>query len=321
MRRRNIVLKLVTFEDEKGIRLGVWQGVTILDLRALWSILTPDSIPDWIGDMSALIKAGPAALESIYALLDAIESRDDHSALEGLIPQERIHLLAPIPRPHRNILCVGLNYHAHSKEGAKLIGRSADPPQFPVFFTKAPTSVVGPEDPIFLDPKLTQELDYEVELGVVIGLGGRNIDPEEAMAHVFGYIVINDISARDVQRRHGQWFKGKSLDGTCPMGPCLIPARDIHDPHTLDIGFRLNGEVMQESNTRHLIFKIPVLIAELSRGMTLEAGDIIATGTPGGVGFARNPPIFLKEGDQLEAWVKPIGQLNNKVQIAPWVDV
>jgi len=315
-----VLLKLVTFEDDQGVRVGVWQDLMVLDLRALWPNFGPGAIPDWVGDMLTLTKAGPAALQSIETLLEAIRLHKDLFSLKGALPLDRIRLRAPIPRPQRNIFCVGLNYHAHAKEGAKIVGRSADPPEVPIFFTKAPTSVVGPEEPIFLDPTLTRELDYEVELGVIMGRGGRNIDPAEAMAHIFGYTVINDVSARDLQRRHKQWFKGKSLDGTCPMGPCLVPANDDLDPHTLDIGLRLNGDVMQEANTRHLIFEIPVLIAELSRGMTLEVGDIIATGTPGGVGFARNPPVFLKEGDQLEAWVESIGHLKNRVQIAPWVE-
>lgn len=230
---------------------------------------------------------------------------------EGLLDPAQTNLLAPIPRPRKNVFCVGLNYVEHAKEGASTVGRSPDPPQHPTFFTKPPTSVVGPNDSILWAVDVTKELDYEVELGVIIGKKGINIGMDEALDFVFGYTIINDVSARDLQRRHGQWFKGKSLDATCPLGPCIVTRDEIPDPQDLDICLRLNGVTMQDSNTRHMVFSVANLINQLSRGMTLEPGDILATGTPGGVGFARQPPVFLQDGDLLEAEIEQIGILAN----------
>ena len=187
-------------------------------------------------------------------------------------------------------------------------------PSHPTFFTKAVTTVNGPYDRIPLHPKVTQKVDWEVELGVVIGKGGRDISEANAMKHVFGYMVINDVSAREVQRQHGnQWFKGKSLDGHCPMGPWIVTADEVRDPAALDVMTRVNGVTKQSSNTRHMYFKIPRIIASLSAGLTLEPGDIISTGTPEGVGHARTPPEFLQKGDLLETEIRGIGLLKNRI--------
>ena len=222
-------------------------------------------------------------------------------------------LKAPIPRPLKNVFCVGWNYLEHFEEGGAKLQDARELPKYPVFFSKAPTAVNGPYDVIPYDGNISTQLDWEVELGLIIGKPGKNISEADAMSHIFGYTVINDVTWRDLQRRHGgQWHKGKSLDGTCPMGPCIVTA-DAIDPTNLDVECRVSGVVKQKSNTRHLYFKIPRLIAELSLGMTLEPGDIISTGTPEGVGFARNPPEWMKPGDLLETEVAGIGVMRNPI--------
>jgi 2-keto-4-pentenoate hydratase/2-oxohepta-3-ene-1,7-dioic acid hydratase in catechol pathway len=222
-------------------------------------------------------------------------------------------LKAPIPRPRKNVFCVGWNYLEHFAEGGTKLQDNRELPKYPVFFSKAPTAVNGPYDVVPYDAAISTQLDWEVELGVIIGKRGKNISEADAMSHIFGYTVINDVTWRDIQRRHGgQWDKGKSLDGTCPMGPCIVTA-DALDPTNLDVECRVSGVVKQKSNTRHLYFKIPRLIAELSLGMTLEPGDIISTGTPEGVGFARNPPEWMKPGDLLETEVAGIGVMRNPI--------
>jgi 2-keto-4-pentenoate hydratase/2-oxohepta-3-ene-1,7-dioic acid hydratase in catechol pathway len=224
-----------------------------------------------------------------------------------------VRLHAPIPRPLKNVFCVGWNYLEHFEEGGKTLKDNRELPQHPVFFSKATTTVNGPFDRIPFDAAISTALDWEVELGVVIGTAGKNIAEADAMGHVWGYTVINDVSWRDIQRRHGnQWHKGKSLDGTCPMGPWIVSA-DALDPADLRVTCRVNGVAKQDSRTRHMYFKLPRLIAELSAGMTLEPGDILSTGTPAGVGYARTPPEFLRPGDLLETEVEGIGVLRNPV--------
>lgn len=225
-------------------------------------------------------------------------------------PSGRIRFLAPIPRPRKNIICLGHNYAEHVKE------RQAEFPTAPVFFTKAPLSVVGPEAPVTYH-RVTTQVDYEVELAVIIGKRGFNIPRAKAYDHVFGYTIVNDITARDLQKRHMQWFKGKSLDSFCPMGPWIVHASAVPDPHNLRIGLRVNGEVRQAGNTADMIFKIPELIEALSAGMTLEPGDILTTGTPSGVGQGFNPPRWLQVGDVVEAEIERIGLLRNRIVAAP----
>jgi 2-keto-4-pentenoate hydratase/2-oxohepta-3-ene-1,7-dioic acid hydratase in catechol pathway len=224
-----------------------------------------------------------------------------------------VKLAAPIPRPVKNVFCVGWNYLEHFEEGAQKLQEKRELPKHPVFFSKATTAVTGPFDTVPFDASISTSLDWEVELGVIIGKTGKNISEADAMKHVFGYTVINDITWRDVQRRHGgQWHKGKSFDGTCPMGPCIVTA-DSLDWGNLHVTCRVNGVVKQDSSTRHMYFKVPRLIAELSQGMTLEAGDIISSGTPEGVGFARTPPEFMKPGDLLETEIEGIGTMRNPI--------
>lgn len=256
-------------------------------------------------DMISLITAGDAAL----AWLRGVASK-----AEEIIPLDKVTLLAPIPRPRKNVFCVGWNYVEHFDEGKKARPHVQEMPAHPAFFSKTPATVNGPYDEIPLHARVTERLDWEVELGVIIGEGGANIKEADAARHIFGYTVINDVSAREVQRQHGQqWFKGKSLDGLCPMGPWIATADEVLHPDDLRVICRVNGVVKQDSNTRHMYFKIPRLIAELSAGLTLEPGDILSTGTPAGVGHARTPPEFMKAGDVLETEIVGLGLLRNKI--------
>jgi 2-keto-4-pentenoate hydratase/2-oxohepta-3-ene-1,7-dioic acid hydratase in catechol pathway len=256
-------------------------------------------------DMASLIAAGKEGLEAVRRLATG--------GAGGAVALDAVRLHAPIPRPRKNVFCLGWNYLEHFKEGEAVRQSGQQIPDYPVFFSKAVTAVTGPRDPIPFDPKVSEKIDWEVELVVVIGTGGKNIPESRAMEHVFGYTAMNDVSARDLQRRHGgQWFKGKSLDGHCPMGPCIVTADEV-DPDNLRVTTRVNGVTKQDSNTRHFYFKIPRVIAELSLGLTLEPGDLISTGTPEGVGFGRTPPEFLKAGDLLETEVEGIGVLSNRI--------
>ena len=259
--------------------------------------------------MLGIIRGGP----SVRAALDEIAREPRTQALSLL----DVRLEAPIPRPARNIFCVGWNYLEHFQEGAKTLKDDRVLPEHPVFFTKVPSTVNGPTGSIPFDATVSTQLDWEVELGVVLGKGGKNITEAAAMEHVFGYTVVNDVTWRDVQRRHGgQWFKGKSLDGTCPMGPWIVTADGL-SPDDLEVHCRVNGVTKQHSRTRFMYFRLPRLIRELSLGMTLEPGDIISTGTPSGVGYARTPPEWLKPGDLLETEIEGIGVLRNPVGETP----
>ena len=282
-------------------RLGVVHGDGIVDFAAAVA-------GRWHGDPPAtllgLIQLGPDAWSRARELAGG-DARS-HAARD-------VRWHAPIPRPLKNVFCVGRNYAAHVREGAAAHQQEAKLPEIPVFFTKAPTTVNGPFDDVPRHRGVTEQMDWEVELGVIIGRAGRNIARSDALAHVFGYTVINDITARDLQQRHTQWFKGKSLDGSCPMGPYVVTADEFGDPHAKDIALRVNGVVKQHGNTRDMIFPIDALIASLSHGLTLEAGDIIATGTPDGVGFARTPPEFLHDGDIMETDVEGIGTMRNRI--------
>ncbi len=229
------------------------------------------------------------------------------------VDRTQVTILAPIPRPRQNIMCLGWNYADHAAETAAAIKRDIKPPQYPIVFTKSVSSVTGPESEVHHDPAVTAELDWEAELGVIIGSGGKGISKDAALDHVFGYTVINDLSARDLQFRHKQYFLGKSLDDTCPMGPVIVTADEIGDPQNLNLKCWVNGELKQDSNTRHQIFDLRSIITTLSAGRTLESGDVIATGTPSGVGFARQPPEFLTRGDVVECEVEGIGRLRNPI--------
>ncbi|MCK5129275.1 MAG: fumarylacetoacetate hydrolase family protein [Clostridiales bacterium] len=238
----------------------------------------------------------------------------DLMEVEG-IPFVDVTLLSPIVNPSRNVFCVGKNYIDHIKELEQF-----DTQQFklneerPIFFTKCTTSVMGPYDNIPLHEGITEAVDYEAELAIIIGKEGINIKREDALEHVFGYTVLNDVTARDLQKAHKQWFKGKSLDGFCPMGPWIVTRDEIRDPQNLDISTYVNDEVRQSSNTQNMIFDIATLIEWLSQGITLKPGDILATGTPSGVGLGMYPPQFLKSGDVVQITVQDIGTIKNRVK-------
>lgn len=276
---------------------------------------------DVVIDISAEVTARNSHA-NITTMLDIIEGGEPTMALLRKIVGEpktapialnTVLLKSPIPRPRKNVFCVGWNYLEHFTEGATTLQDGREIPKWPVFFSKAPTAVNGPYDVIPFDANVSTQLDWEVELAVILGTAGKNISEDDAMSHIFGYTIANDVTWRDVQRRHGgQWDKGKSLDGTCPLGPCIITADEI-DPNNLEIECCVSGVTKQQSNTRHLFFKIPRLIHDLSLGQTLEAGDIILTGTPEGVGFARTPPEWMKPGDLLETMIAGIGVMRNPI--------
>jgi 2-keto-4-pentenoate hydratase/2-oxohepta-3-ene-1,7-dioic acid hydratase in catechol pathway len=255
-------------------------------------------------DMLQLIESGHDAMELI---IQAVENKEKMSSV--ILDEENIRILAPIPRPRKNIYCIGLNYKEHSEEWTG----NKDIAEVPVIFTKAPLTVIGPEADIEAHAQLTNELDYEAEMAVVIGKKGRDIPADQAFDYIFGYTMINDVTARDLQRAHQQWMRGKSLDTFCPMGPYLIHKSAVPDPHDLDISCYVNGERRQFSNTSNLIFDIPTLIQTISAGHTLEPGDIIATGTCSGVGMSFDPPRYLKSGDIVEVKVEGFGVLRNGV--------
>jgi 2-keto-4-pentenoate hydratase/2-oxohepta-3-ene-1,7-dioic acid hydratase in catechol pathway len=246
-------------------------------------------------------------------LLDLIECgvRPDALMGEGFAPLGPAELAAPIPRPARNIFCVGKNYAEHAKELAGSLFQDSEPP-FPIVFSKVPETVIGPGEPIVIDPAVSTAIDYEVELAVIIGTSGRNITKDAALSHIWGYTIINDVTARDIQKRHSQWLLGKSLDGFCPMGPWAVTADEI-DLSNTGVRTFVSGEQRQSANTRDLIFDVPTLIATISNGITLKPGDIIATGTPAGVGMGFDPPRYLKPGDVVRVEIDGIGALENPV--------
>ena len=309
-------MRLVTYrKGSSRPRIGALVDDAVLDLGSLASDLARERGTVRRGrtfpkTMLELIQGGADALAGAREALshgEAVVKRDGVSALAERklgAPATRVRLEAPIPRPARNVFCLGRNYKEHAAE------RGAEAPPHPVYFTKAPETVVAPNAKV-IHHTVTTELDYEVELTVVIGTGGRDIPREQALTHVFGYTIINDVTARDLQKRHGQWFKGKSLDTFCPMGPVLVTADEIPDPQALSVAMRINGETRQSSNTSKMIFPVDECIAVLSQGFTILPGDVIATGTPEGVGAALGK--FLKAGDKMEAEVEKIGVLTNKI--------
>jgi 2-keto-4-pentenoate hydratase/2-oxohepta-3-ene-1,7-dioic acid hydratase in catechol pathway len=255
-------------------------------------------------DLLALIDAGPSALDEARKVL---AGGTNTRALKDL------KLLSPLDPPRGNVIAMGRNYRKHAEETAH--GGEVKPP---TIFSKAITSVTGPDDDIVIDPSISVEIDWEVELAVVIGRRGANISRHDALSHVFGYTALNDVSARDIQNGWGgQFFKGKSLDRSCPVGPWVVTADEIPDPQGLDLRLRVNGVVKQDGNTRDMIYPVAATIEWCSKGMTLLPGALIATGTPDGVGFARKPPEFLKPGDVMETEVEKIGVLRNRMVPVP----
>ena len=295
-------MRFCTYQVGGEPRVGIVAENGVVDLRALARRRRLPSVPD---DMLALIAEVPTL--ELRAL--AREARTWVRAGGEAVPVARARLLAPIPRPRKNIVCMGRNYAEHAKESGNA------PPEVPVFFTKPPTAVVGHDAPV-THHAVTEQLDYEVELVAVIGRRARSVAPAKALEYVFGYTVMNDVTARDLQRRHQQWFKGKSLDTFAPLGPWIVHRSAIPDPQRLRLSMRINGEVRQDSTTASMVFTVAQLISVLSMGMTLEAGDLLATGTPAGVAMGMNPPKWLQPGDVMEAEVEGIGLLRNRV-VAP----
>ncbi len=280
-------MRFVTFEALNRTYAGVLAGDFVLDLAAAGFSTVLD-----------LVKHSPVGQSQVEKLI-AEAPKDSRYKLSD------VRLLAPIPQP-RKFICVGLNYLDHAKE------TGAEVPKTPTIFNKFATAVIGPGDNVIL-PKVSKAPDYEAELAFIIGRGGRHIAAENWADHVFGYTIVNDVTARDYQRATSQWLMGKTFDTFAPLGPWIVTADEIPDPHTLDIKLEINGEVLQNSNTRELIFKIPELVAFLSSVFTLEPGDIVSTGTPAGVGFTRKPPRFLKAGEEMVVSIEKIGELRNPI--------
>lgn len=249
-----------------------------------------------------------AGIVSDGVIVPAGESLFDPEPAGGPIPLSDVELLSPVEQTAK-IICVGLNYADHAEESGDT------PPAEPLIFAKLPSSLVGPNDPIVI-PDLSDQVDFEAELGVIIGRRTSRVTPDEARSHVFGYTCVNDVSARDLQIGDGQWTRGKSLDTFCPVGPWVVTSDEIPDPQALVIRCLLNGEVMQESSTARMIFGVDVLVSCISQGITLEPGDLIATGTPAGVGFTRRPPRYLAPGDVVTVEIDQIGSLENRVVAA-----
>ena len=280
-------MKLVTYKSAQGLRVAGLRGDAIVDLQQ-----TDGGLPSC---PKALLAQGPEAIR-----------RAEKAVAAGRPVDGPVNLVAPIPSPEK-VICVGLNYADHARESGAAI------PSDPVLFNKFPTAVAAHEEPIVL-PRVSQEVDYEAELVVVIGVGGRHIPQSQARQHIAGYCCGNDVSARDWQLRKpgGQWLSGKTFDGFAPLGPWMVTADEIADPGNLRIQLRLNGQIMQDSSTNQLIFSIEHLVSYVSDVCTLKPGDLIYTGTPPGVGFARRPPVFLQPGDVVEVEIEKIGVLRNR---------
>jgi 2-keto-4-pentenoate hydratase/2-oxohepta-3-ene-1,7-dioic acid hydratase in catechol pathway len=299
-------MRLVTYRAgvEGAARLGAIVGDLVVDLQALGAT-AGKPLP---ASMLGFIDMGPAVWGDTASWLTSLAG----FPMGTTLPLANVRLLAPIPRPRKNVFGIGLNYIDHVAESAAALDTSPDLPKQPVIFSKPPTTVIGPGEPIPHNARITQQLDWEVELAAIIGVTAKSVSRAEALSHVFGYSVLIDMSARDC-RRAGQWIYSKGQDGFAPMGPCIVTADEIPDPQTLDLWLTVNGVEKQRSNTSHMLFKVDELIADISQGITLEPGDIIATGTPEGVGAGRKPQEFLWPGDVVECGVDGIGRLRHSV--------
>ena len=303
-------MKLVTYRAsiEAEARLGAIVGNVVLDV-ARFGGAQDVALPS---TMLEFIDLGPAAVAQLSGMISAAP---DPFPVGCATPLANVKLLAPIPRPRKNVFGIGLNYTEHVAESAKSLETSGDLPRQPVIFSKPPTSVIGPDEPIVHDAEITQQLDWEVELAAVIGTRAKRVSREDALQYVFGYTVCIDMSARDC-RRAGQWIYSKGQDSYCPLGPVIVSADEIPDPQTLDLWLTVNGVEKQRSNTAYMLFKVDELVADISKGITLEPGDIIATGTPAGVGAGREPQEWVWPGDVIVATVEGIGTLRHPVVAA-----
>lgn len=313
-------MRLVTFEYQGSTRLGAEQDGHVVDLNRGYALLLATrgaadfqaradrELPaDMRGFLDLWDHSLPLAKE-VLAFARSVQSTGGPLAQAMVHPLQAVRLRAPVLNP-RKIICLGLNYRDHAQES------KAEIPTDPILFSKYATAIIGPEDPVLL-PGVSKEVDYEAELAFIMARRGRHISKTQALDYVAGYTAFHDVSARDYQIRKpgGQWMSGKTFDTFAPMGPALVTKEDIPDPHVLDIKCTVSGEVLQSSNTKHLIFSIPDIVAYCSHIFTLEPGDVIATGTPGGVGFARKPPRFLQDGDVAVIEIQRIGALRNPVR-------
>ena len=300
-------MRLVTYRSSpvSAARLGALEDDLVVDVQRL-GLAHGTELPC---DMLDFIDLGPTAVQALKGLVAA--SRGTWP-VNAVLPAVNVHLLAPIPRPRKNIFGIGLNYVEHVAESSRTLDTAKELPKQPVIFSKPPTCIIGPGEAIAHNARLTQQLDWEVELAVIIGRRACRVAEEQALSYVFGYSVMIDVSARDC-RRAGQWIYSKGQDTFGPFGPCIVTADDITDPQALDLWLTVNGTMKQQSNTRHMLFKVPLLIADISAAITLEPGDIIATGTPDGVGAGRTPQEWLWPGDVVEAEVAGIGRLRHPV--------
>jgi len=289
-------VKLITFTTGTERRLGAVRGDQVIDLAAASKGKLPLS-------MVAFLEQGEPAMALARELLASTPAARGTET----VPLHDVTLLAPVLKPSK-VIAIGLNYMDHCRESG------TEPPSTPVIFTKFSTAIIGPGATIRWDPALTSKVDYEAELAVVFGKTTRRVSEDEALDYVAGYTNANDVSARELQRGDGQWVRAKSLDTFCPLGPSLVTADEIPDPQVLDIRSVLNGQVMQESNTKEMIFSVSYLIAFASRAFTLLPGDVLITGTPHGVGAGRNPPVFLKDGDTISIEVEGLGRLTNRCE-------
>lgn len=273
------------------------------------SVLLPSISSKWSKDINCMLQV----IDDYEQYLPILNEIIQKAKGEQWILLTDVELLSPIPRPRQNIMCLGWNYIEHVQETVGKTLEAPKLPEYPIVFTKAATSMNGPYSDIQVDTGISSKMDWEVELGVIIGKGGKRISKETALNHVFGYTVINDISARDYQKKHKQFFIGKSFTGACPMGPWIVTADEIPDPQNLNLTSYVNGEMKQNSNTKYQIFDVATVIENLSKGMILEPGDIIATGTPSGVGYVRNPPEYLLPGDIVKCEIESIGSIINPI--------
>ncbi len=306
-------MRLVTYRQGGATRLGAVIGDQVLDLVKRAS---ETDVADWPEDldMTAFLCLGPSARDKAKQVVAAVETGlrlggGDRLRSRGILqPLKAVKLMAPVPNPSK-VIAIGLNYRDHAREQKEEI------PDRPIIFAKFSTAVIGPGAAITWDPALTQKVDYEAELAFIVGRTARNVRPEDAYGYIAGYTCLNDVSARDLQFGDKQWVRGKSLDTFCPMGPALVTVDEVPNPHRLGIRAVLNGKVMQDSNTRKLIFGVPELLSFISRAFTLLPGDVVATGTPRGVGVFRKPPVFLKHGDRIAIEIEGIGRLENVCRI------
>lgn len=316
-------MKFVTYSKGFERRIGVVSDGTLVDLnRAYYAMLIDrgearpgaraQSLvpPDMIGFLDGGDTSLAAAKEAVAFVNERAASAADELRQANVIHDvQQVRLCAPVPRP-RKFLLLGLNYRAHAAEAGR------QEPDKPILFQKSSNVVIGPGEPIHV-PRMSRQVDYEAELAVVIGKRGRDIPKERTAEYIFGYTLANDVSARDVQRERNQWLLGKSFDTFGPLGPWIVTKDEIPDPQKLEIKCILNGKVMQESNTSFMIFPIDYIISHISEVFTLEPGDVISTGTPDGVGFARDPQVFMKAGDMVQVVVEKIGALENPIINAP----